>query len=355
MGAARAGFEVSGAVDSDPRMINVHAKNFPGTTHVAADVSQLKGQALAHLFGLRRTEIIGIVGGPPCQGFSNIGRRDREDTRNRLFSHFFRVIQEAQPSFFLAENVPGILQRDYSGIVEASLAQVSQEYEILDPIKICAADHGAPTSRTRVFFFGYLPDRVETLQCESFGAPSDVERVVVREALDGLPVDVDPKWQTEEDGWRTSGSDGKGYFACRLQGCVPRNVGDPTALRRLRREGLSSGTLGTIHSPEVAKRYAELQHGGRDKVSKAQRLDPDGFCPTIRAGTGPDKGSYQAVRPIHHIAPRVITPREGARLQGFPDWFVFSPTKWHSFRQIGSSVSPIVAERLMNVIRVALQ
>ncbi|MFX7922723.1 DNA cytosine methyltransferase, partial [Acinetobacter baumannii] len=70
------------------------------------------------------------------------------------------------------------------------------------------------------------------------------------------------------------------------------------------------------------------------------KLDKLGFCPTLRAGTGPERGSYQAVRPIHPTSPRVITPREASRLQGFPDWFQFHPTKWHSFRQIGNSVSP---------------
>jgi DNA (cytosine-5)-methyltransferase 1 len=101
----------------------------------------------------------------------------------------------------------------------------------------------------------------------------------------------------------------------------------------------------------VAKRYANVKQGASDKISKSKKLDPTGFCPTLRAGTGKDKGSYQAVRPIHPTKNRVITPREAARLQGFPDWFVFHKTKWHSFRQIGNSVSPIVAERLLNVIR----
>lgn len=93
-----------------------------------------------------------------------------------------------------------------------------------------------------------------------------------------------------------------------------------------------------------------LLPGKKDAISKAVRLAADGFCPTLRAGTNREKGSYQAVRPIHHILPRVITPREAARLQGFPDWFVFHRTKWHSFRQIGNSVSPIVAEFLLKAV-----
>ena len=111
---------------------------------------------------------------------------------------------------------------------------------------------------------------------------------------------------------------------------------------------------GTAHSLEVAKRYAKTKCGKYDSISKSYRLDPDGFCPTLRAGTGPDQGSFQAVRPIHPTEARVITPREAARLQGFPDWFQFSPTKWHSFRQIGNSVSPILAERILSVIAKSL-
>lgn len=108
-----------------------------------------------------------------------------------------------------------------------------------------------------------------------------------------------------------------------------------------------SGFLGTIHTDEIINRYKKLSFGETDKISRSQRLNPNGFCPTLRAGTGSDKGSYQAVRPIHPTQARVITPREAARLQGFPDWFRFHPTKWHSFRQIGNSVSPLVAEAML--------
>jgi DNA (cytosine-5)-methyltransferase 1 len=88
-----------------------------------------------------------------------------------------------------------------------------------------------------------------------------------------------------------------------------------------------------------------VTEGGKsDPVTKAYRLEWNGQCPTIRAGTGADKGAFQAVRPLHPGKGRVITVREGARLQGFPDWFVFHPTKWHSFRMIGNSVSPIVSK-----------
>ena len=105
-----------------------------------------------------------------------------------------------------------------------------------------------------------------------------------------------------------------------------------------------------IRSQAVKDRYAKLEYGKQDKVSKSTRLNPDSFCPTLRAGTGPDKGSFQAVRPIHYEHARVITPREAARLQGFPDWYKLPNTIWHSFRQIGNSVSPIAAEQIFRAI-----
>ena len=176
----------------------------------------------------------------------------------------------------------------------------------------------------------------------------------MKDALRGLPKKINPDWRKEEQGWRVVHVHGNGYYASRLHGHVPTRVGNMIALERLRNESRASGFLGTVHSSEVAERYARIECGKSDSISKSYRLDPNGLCPTLRAGTDHDKGSFQAVRPLHPTEPRVITPREAARLQGFPDWFQFSPTKWHSFRQIGASVSPIIAERILTVVRRAL-
>ena len=351
LGAARAGFAIRGAVDIDPQAMRAHGKNFRDTSHLLANVSQLTGDSLLSSLGIQDRELSGIIGGPPCQGFSNMGRRNGEDPRNLLFVDFFRVVSEVRPSFYLAENVPGIMRPANSSLVDEALSWVSGSYVMLPPFRISAQCYGAPTARTRVFFFGYLPNLIDGFTEDSFLPPADIETVRVGDALEGLPDEVNPFWQKESEGWQISTCRGEGYFSSRLHGHLPGGVGDPEALYRLETECRSSGNLGTVHSPRVAERYGALKPGERDQVSRSQRLDLDGFCPTLRAGTGPEKGSYQAVRPIHPSFPRVITPREAARLQGFPDWFIFSPSKWHSFRQIGSSVSPIVSERLMSVIR----
>ena len=280
-----------------------------------------------------------------------MGRKDVKDERNRLFSDFFRLVKEIQPKFFVAENVLGILHPRYDQVRQEALDIVKDDYILLKPLKIKASDYGVPTTRTRVFFIGYRLPYINDLTEKSFLPSKEILPVLVKEALEGLPSDISYDWQDEEDGWQPyERIENINYFTERISGHIPLNVGDSISLKRFQNNNVVSGCLGTRHSEIVANRYALLEHDGIDKISKAKKLNPDGFCPTLRAGTGSDKGSYQAVRPIHHDTNRVITPREAARLQGFPDWFVFHKTKWHSFRQIGNSVSPILAEQLLTVI-----
>jgi DNA (cytosine-5)-methyltransferase 1 len=350
LGAARAGFRVVAAVENDPHALATHNRNFPQTIHLDADVATLNGDGLLDAAGLRRGALDGMVGGPPCQGFSHIGQKRADDTRNNQFVEFFRLVGDIQPKFFLAENVPGILDPRFDELRARAMALVGGDYDILEPIRVAASEYGAPTLRTRIFFIGYQSRYFNPLNEEMFDPPEDVTEVYVRAALSGLPTEIDAEWQTEEQGWQRVRYNGTGYYADRLAGHVPAGIGDPASRERLEARGEVSGCMGTRHTPEVEARYGALAPGGKDEVSKSVRLNPRGFCPTLRAGTGMDRGAYQAVRPIHHLRPRVITPREGARLQGFPDWFVFDKTKWHSFRQIGNSVSPIVAERLLRVV-----
>lgn len=350
LGAARAGFNISAAVELDPFAIDTHTRNFPGSVHSREDVSQLSGKKLLEIAGLKAGGLDGLIGGPPCQGFSSIGKKSADDVRNDLFVHFFRLVEETRPKFFLAENVPGILNERYDDFRENAFDLVRENYVLLGPIRVKASDYGAPTIRTRIFFIGYDSRHIGELTREDFAAPIETESIVVRTALKGLPVDIDRNWISEESGWRPIGKIGESRFFDRVTNNVPKGIGDLRSIERYFERSEVSGCMGTRHSKEVEERYNMLTYGQSDKISKSVKLNPEGFCPTLRAGTASDKGSYQAVRPIHPAKPRVITPREAARLQGFPDWFVFQPTKWHSFRQIGNSVSPIVSEMLLKVL-----
>lgn len=345
LGAARAGFQVRAAVELDAIASDVHALNFPKTKHITEDVAKLRGRTLLDKAGVSAGSSFGLIGGPPCQGFSEAGYKSASDPRNRLLAEFFRLVAETRPAFYLAENVPGLVEDRNKAVLEAALAHIPKEYTQLKPITVKANEYGAPTRRTRVFFYGYDPNRVGTLN-ESDFAPNKIADVRVKHALTNLPR-VRADWQREDQSWRAVGSMEDSEYARQIQDRIPADVGDRQAIELYKRRRIASGFLGTRHSKETVRRFSALRYGERDSVSKATRLDPEGYCRTLLAGTGPERGSFQGLRPIHPDSPRVIAPREAARLQGFPDWFQFHPTKWHAFRQLGNSVSPIIAEYLL--------
>jgi DNA (cytosine-5)-methyltransferase 1 len=355
LGAMRAGFDVVEAVELDKKALDTHARNFPNISHLSIDLSKISPEQLNERLKVERGQLAGLIGGPPCQGFSVMGHRNEYDPRNNLFIHFFRFVRELHPAFFVAENVLGILADQYKNILNAAFEKVS-DYTLLRPIKVKASEYGAPTIRTRVFFIGYDKNMISDLSEEDFANAkiSDSECPRVQDALLGLPIDVsyfsDGLTALSENDMRTLQRRCPKFYE-RVVGMIPERVGDSDYLQVYTNKNMVSGCLPTKHKTRVINRYKTLSFGQRDKISKSTKLDPGGFCPTLLSGTGREKGSYQALRPIHHKEPRVITPREAARLQGFPDWFDFQPTIWHSFRQIGNSVSPIVAEKILSVIR----
>lgn len=353
LGAARAGFNVAAAVEIDKQAVAAHKLNFPNTHHIDKDIGALSGDDLLAEAKLEQRDLAGLIGGPPCQGFSTIGRRVADDPRNSLFSSFFQLVADLRPAFFLAENVPGILASRNDCIREDALAKVPEDYVVIKPFKVRASDYGAPTTRTRVFFIGYDPKRVGPLSEKDLAPASDTRDVRVAEALRGIP-DLGSNWQSS-DGWECVEVPDDSQFGMRLKGHIPVGVGDKSSIENCLKKQMVSGFLPTNHTPSTVARFDILEHGKADKISKCVRLDPAGYCPTLRAGTGPEKGSYQAIRPVHPSSPRVICPREAARLQGFPDWFRFNDTKWHAFRQIGNSVSPIIAEAILGKILNALK
>jgi DNA (cytosine-5)-methyltransferase 1 len=264
---------------------------------------------------------------------------------------FFKLVSELKPAFFLAENVPGILGEQYKKIRDKGKKLVAKEYQLLEPLKIAANDFGAATTRTRIFFIGIRNDiSGATDLLKAIEAQKTEHSTFVKNALDGLPLEVSEDWQDYESSWRKiEVPRSNEYFVTLNKVC--EGIGDPISINRFLQSKEVSGCFGTVHSALVRKRFNKLTQGQKDQTSKMVRLNAEGFCPTLRAGTDNTKGSYQSVRPIHPFLPRVITPREAARLQGFPDWFQFHETKWHSFRQIGNSVCPIAAEKILSTIR----
>ena len=149
LGAMRAGFDLALAVENDLHAAKAHQANFPKNNHSTADVATLDGAALLAAAGLEAGALDGLIGGPPCQGFSVIGPRRASDTRNSLFRKFHELVVQCRPKFFVAENVLGILDTQYDDIREQAFALVRGDYVLLPPMRFKASDYGAPTSRER--------------------------------------------------------------------------------------------------------------------------------------------------------------------------------------------------------------
>src|ERR1044071_5241887 len=129
LGAARAGFELAAAVENDDNALDTHSRNFPQTIHLDADVSTLNGDELLEAAELEDAPD-GLIGGPPCQGFSHMGHKREDDHRNEQFIEFFRMVGEVGPKFYLGEDVPGILDPRFDDIRERAINIVAGDYEI---------------------------------------------------------------------------------------------------------------------------------------------------------------------------------------------------------------------------------
>ena len=154
LGAKRAGFDIAGSVEIDPQAISVYKKNFPNSQLWAKDISTISATDILQTFELQVGEIDGIIGGPPCQGFSHMGQNNSEDPRNKLFIRFFEIVNDAAPKFFLAENVPGILSPKNNEFIKQARSKLENKYKILNPIKLVATKFGVPRREKEYFSLG---------------------------------------------------------------------------------------------------------------------------------------------------------------------------------------------------------
>ncbi|MDC9818698.1 DNA cytosine methyltransferase [Pectobacterium polonicum] len=348
LGAEMAGFHTHIAVDIDETLQSSYKVNFPSSIVLQADLAAVDSSFWASHIG--DIAIDGVIGGPPCQGYSRMGISDKMDPRRSLLTDFFRNVNLIRPKFFIMENVEGLLDKKNIYELNNAISILNTNYIVTEPFIIDASSIGAPTKRKRVLLIGYLPEYFHYIDIKKLKEIS-LEKVSVKDAISDLSSPITQSFDKTDLGWGKYNRKKKiSEFARKMRKAPPHHLGSIVAKRKLL-TGKVSGFFDTLHTEEVILRYATLKPGDTDKISRAKKLDWAGLCPTLRAGTGADKGSFQAVRPIHPDVPRVITVREAARLQGFPDWFTFHATKWHSFRMIGNSVSPIVSEFVLNYVK----
>jgi DNA (cytosine-5)-methyltransferase 1 len=175
--------------------------------------------------------------------------------------------------------------------------------------------------------------------------------VTVGEAITDLPDADDYEELLASDTARVRFGKTSSY-ARKLRG-IDTDPGD-FGYERLFDKRLLTSSLRTDHTEQSRRRFLDTPTGKVEPISRFLKLDPDGVCNTLRAGTDSARGAFTSPRPIHPYYGRVITAREAARLHSYPDWFRFHVTKWHGFREIGNSVPPLLGRAVASQVGSAL-
>lgn len=267
-----------------------------------------------------------IIGGPPCQGFSNLGAHIANDPRNQLWRHYIRAVDQVRPAIFVVENVPPLLNSEEGQELmrEARALGYNVEGRILN-----SADYGAPQIRKRTIIIGSRigpvkfpePTHIDPNKRDMFNLHLK-DWTTVRQAIGDLPFEP---------------TDNSLHFG--------RN---PTAKSLERYKHIPPGgnrwNLPLELMPDCWKRKTK---GGTDLFG---RLNWDEPSVTIRTEFfKPEKGRY-----LHPEAHRPITHREAARIQCFPDNFVFEGSKIQIAKQIGNAVPVALAYRIAQAVRVMI-
>ncbi len=359
LGFEQAGFDVRAAFDVEERHVATYRANFPHAQAFQTDLSSASAGELRAAAQVGDREIDVLFGGPPCQGFSVGGIRLHDDSRNGLLVHFARLVGEICPRYFVVENVEGLLLKHAKPTLSSFIQQVKRAgYEVIEPLRaLDASDFGVPQRRRRAFILGHRSGE----RRPRYPEPSPLVDLSGRpyfpsvwDALADLPqLDGSQPEQFERDEY-VGALGAPSHYASQLRR-RRTNAREPVdaGLSQLISTGNSvlSGCLLTRHTRETVKRFIATPPGGVEPVSRYHRLEMHSVARTLRAGTDREHGKHTAPRPIHPTLPRCITTREAARLHSFPDWFVFHPTRWHGFRQIGNSVPPLLGRAVAAEIR----
>jgi DNA (cytosine-5)-methyltransferase 1 len=342
LGFEQAGFDVAAAVEIDPIHCAVHEFNFPNCAVVCTDAAKVSGDQIRKAAGLEDTPIDAVFGGAPCQGFSLIGHRALDDPRNRLLAEFVRLTVELDARYFVFENVKGLTIGDHRKLLQELIESFHEaDYEVLTPYEVFnAADFGVPQDRRRLFLMGAK----KGLPLPTYPRDTVVDRTTVQQAIGDLP-DADDYSELVESDAIDGVKFGKASAYARVLRGLAEDPKDLSYPREWNVKRLTS-SMRTDHTPLSQRRFKKTEWGKIEPVSRFLKLDPDGVCNTLRAGTGSDRGAFTSPRPIHPHVPRCITVREAARLHSYPDWFRFHATKWHGCRQIGNSVPPLLARAI---------
>lgn len=321
-----AGYDIIVGVDNDQAALNTFALNHNGAKSLNADLSKQETfDEIKRIAGKREIDV--IIAGPPCQGFSLTGPRDFDDPRNKLYLAVLEMVRQFQPKGFIIENVPGMATM-YGGQVKDEVLRRFRDMGYNIECKIlCAADYGVPQMRKRLVFMGIRAD---------IGTPKFPEAILnaeqyvsCREALDDLPSRA-KELGTEEDVYT---SEPRTDYQKKMRGnCTVLHNHVATAHKQF--------VIDTIAQVPEGGNWRDLPNGvGESRKFNEAWTRYDGNKPSKTIDTGHRNH-------FHYQYNRVPTIRENARLQSFPDDFVFTGTKTQQNRQVGNAVPPLLGQAL---------
>ncbi len=363
-GLEMAGFRPILANELVPAYAETYRHNHPNTDLIVGDVREVSEANIRKRLGVAKGEVDLLAGGPPCQGFSiNAPIRSLDDDRNHLFKEYIRIAKELLPKAILIENVPGIISMGKGTVVDQIYKEIKElGYSIQHKI-LFAGHYGVPQMRFRTIFLAVKGGGTEIV----FPEPKyDAKAVANFTGAKELCLNILPLFQQslkpQTSVWDAisdlpeieSGSkNDKIRYACKKPQSqyqeILRNGSDFVYNH-------SCNNLGKVN----IERMKHIPQGGSwrdipfdllpkglqrarrsDHTKRYGRLDPEGLCSTVLTKCDPHWGSF-----FHPTQDRVISIREAARIQSFPDSYHFTGSVTQQYEQVGNAVPPLMANEI---------
>lgn len=366
-GLQMAGFESVLGSDIQPVYANTFALNNPEARVIMKDIRELTERDILDLAGVKPGELDLIAGGPPCQGFSiNAPVRTLDDQRNHLFKEYLRIAAILRPKAILIENVPGLVSLGKGTVVKAIYKHLEGMGYTVDHKILFAGHYGVPQMRFRTIFIALrdggkveFPEPTHNAQAVAnfagakelclkispllsqhlskqatvWDAISDLPKLSPGEALHDVEYPVSPQSELQ----RLLRADSTRIYnhACAKLGKANldrlKYIPQGGSWRDIPHELLPAG-LQRARRSDHTKRYG--------------RLHPDAMCSTILTKCDPHWGSF-----FHPTQERALSVREAARIQTFPDRYIFTGSLTEQFEQVGNAVPPLMAKAIGEKIR----
>ena len=353
-GLSLAGFKVKSAVEIEKHAVDTYLNYAPlsKVNVLNDDVCDLSGEQILKAARIKKDDIYLFAGCPPCQNFSRqnpLNKNKTDAERKKLLFEFLRLIEEILPPFILMENVPGIKTEFNSAILSEFLERLKKHYDIKEDV-LNAANYGVPQARKRFVLHAVRKDINKELKENGFlfdlpkathdkkGNNGLKKWKTVKEAIDDLPI-INAGEEYEDDG------------KIHNHKCAGPSDTNLKRIREIRanggsRNGLSEKLVLDCHKKKDDEGNVFSGHGDVYGI-----MDPDKPAPTITGGCL----CYSKGRFGHYSQDRAISIREAARLQTFPDDFVFSNSLSDSALQIGNAVPIELVKASGEVFKMAIK